>query len=201
MAAPSDTAPDGAARPAPHTKVLHRSSHSVLPVAVGGDGPYVIDSNGKRYLDASGGAVVSCLGHSDADVIAAVQAQIGRMPFAHSAFFTNEPMEQLAEMMVSSAPDGLDRVYFTSGRSEAYVGDAVAPGPDVVSDHDVVEYLRNFGNTGFHPTSTCRMGIDATAVVDPHLRVHGLEGLRVVDASIMPAVTSGNTNAPTIMLA
>ncbi len=119
MAAPSDTALDGAARPAPHTKVLHRSSHSVLPVAVGGDGPYVIDSNGKRYLDASGGAAVSCLGHSDADVIAAVQTQIGRMPFAHSAFFTNEPMEQLAEMMVSGAPDGLDRVYFTSGGSEA----------------------------------------------------------------------------------
>ncbi|MEK9967306.1 MAG: aspartate aminotransferase family protein [Rhodospirillaceae bacterium] len=119
MATPTDTAPDGAARPAPHTKVLHRSSHSVLPVAVGGDGPYVIDSNGKRYLDASGGAAVSCLGHSDADVIAAVQAQIGRMPFAHSAFFTNEPMEQLAEMMVSGAPDGLDRVYFTSGGSEA----------------------------------------------------------------------------------
>lgn len=119
MAAPFDTAPDGAARPAPHTKVLHRSSHSVLPVAVGGDGPYVIDSNGKRYLDASGGAAVSCLGHSDADVIAAVQTQIGRMPFAHSAFFTNEPMEQLAEMMVSGAPDGLDRVYFTSGGSEA----------------------------------------------------------------------------------
>ncbi|MGB0626657.1 MAG: aspartate aminotransferase family protein [Alphaproteobacteria bacterium] len=119
MATPTDTAPDGAARPAPHTKVLHRSSHSVLPVAVGGDGPYLIDSNGKRYLDASGGAAVSCLGHSDADVIAAVQAQIGRMPFAHSAFFTNEPMEQLAEMMVSGAPDGLDRVYFTSGGSEA----------------------------------------------------------------------------------
>jgi adenosylmethionine-8-amino-7-oxononanoate aminotransferase len=119
MAAPSDTALDGAARPAPHTKVLHRSSHSVLPVAVGGDGPYAIDSNGKRYLDASGGAAVSCLGHSDADVIAAVQTQIGRMPFAHSAFFTNEPMEQLAEMMVSGAPDGLDRVYFTSGGSEA----------------------------------------------------------------------------------
>ena len=83
----------------------------------------------------------------------------------------------------------------------AYVGDAVEPGPDVVSDDDVVEYLRNFGNTGFHPTSTCRMGVDPTAVVDPRLRVHGLEGLRVVDASIMPAVTSGNTNAPTIMLA
>jgi len=84
---------------------------------------------------------------------------------------------------------------------EPFVGDAVEPGADVVSDDDVIEYLRNFGNTGFHPTSTCRMGVDETAVVDPRLRVRGFEGLRVVDASIMPAVTSGNTNAPTIMIA
>ena len=107
------------ARPAAHTRVLHRHSHSDLPVAASGDGPYVIDTTGKRYLDASGGAAVSCLGHSDQDVIAAVQAQIGKMPFAHSAFFTNEPMEQLADLMVAGAPAGLDRVYFTSGGSEA----------------------------------------------------------------------------------
>tara|TARA_R110002110_G_scaffold376568_2_gene586699 strand:- start:207391 stop:209034 length:1644 start_codon:yes stop_codon:yes gene_type:complete len=84
---------------------------------------------------------------------------------------------------------------------EPFVGERIEPGADVVTDDDVIEYLRNFGNTGFHPTSTCRMGVDETAVVDPRLRVHGFEGLRVVDASIMPAVTSGNTNAPTIMIA
>ncbi|MEP4379795.1 MAG: choline dehydrogenase [Alphaproteobacteria bacterium] len=84
---------------------------------------------------------------------------------------------------------------------EPFVGAQIEPGADVVSDDDVIDYLRNFGNTGFHPTSTCRMGVDETAVVDPRLRVHGFEGLRVVDASVMPAVTSGNTNAPTIMIA
>ena len=84
---------------------------------------------------------------------------------------------------------------------EPFVGEAIEPGADVVTDDDVIAYLRNFGNTGFHPTSTCRMGVDETAVVDPRLRVHGIDGLRVVDASIMPAVPSGNTNAPTIMLA
>lgn len=84
---------------------------------------------------------------------------------------------------------------------EPFVGEAIEPGADVVSDEDMIEYLRNFGNTGFHPTSTCRMGVDENAVVDPRLRVHGFEGLRVVDASVMPAVTSGNTNAPTIMIA
>ena len=102
-------ASDGGANPRPDTRVLHRHSHSRLPVAVAGDGAYVIDAEGRRYLDASGGAAVSCLGHSDADVIAAIQKQVARMPFAHTAFFTNEPMETLAERMVAGAPDGLER--------------------------------------------------------------------------------------------
>lgn len=84
---------------------------------------------------------------------------------------------------------------------EPFVGDAIEPGADVVTDDDMIEYLRNFGNTGFHPTSTCCRGVDETAVVDPRLRLHGFEGLRVVDASVMPSITSGNTNAPTIMIA
>lgn len=109
--------PEGVIRP--DSRVLHRHAHSRLPVAVAGDGAYVIDSAGKRYLDACGGAAVSCLGHSDQDVIAAIHDQSAQMPFAHTAFFTNEPMEALADSMVAGAPDGLDRVYFVSGGSEA----------------------------------------------------------------------------------
>ncbi|MGZ0247006.1 MAG: aspartate aminotransferase family protein [Alphaproteobacteria bacterium] len=105
--------------PRPDSRVLHRHAHSRLPVAASGDGPYVIDTDGKRYLDACGGAAVSCLGHSDQDVIAAIQRQSAQMPFAHTAFFTNTPMETLADKMVAGAPKGLDRVYFTSGGSEA----------------------------------------------------------------------------------
>jgi choline dehydrogenase len=75
------------------------------------------------------------------------------------------------------------------------------PGKDVQSDEDLMEYIRNFAATIFHPVGTCKMGQGDGAVVDDQLRVHGIEGLRVVDASIMPVITGGNTNAPTIMIA
>jgi choline dehydrogenase len=77
----------------------------------------------------------------------------------------------------------------------------VEPGPKVVSDEDILNFCRQRGSTVYHPTSTCRMGNDPLAVVDQRLRVRGIEGLRVVDASIMPDLMSGNTNAPTIMIA
>ncbi|MBE0614952.1 MAG: aspartate aminotransferase family protein [Burkholderiales bacterium] len=100
-------------------QVFHRNPKHDYPVAVGGDGPYVIDKNGKRYLDACCGAAVSCLGHSDHEVIDAIKKQLDRLPFAHTSFFTNEPMEQLASELVDSAPAGIERVYFCSGGSEA----------------------------------------------------------------------------------
>jgi choline dehydrogenase len=75
------------------------------------------------------------------------------------------------------------------------------PGPAVDSDADLLATIGNIATTIFHPVGTCRMGSHADAVVDSSLRVHGLEGLRVVDASIMPTITSGNTNAPTAMIA
>jgi choline dehydrogenase len=74
------------------------------------------------------------------------------------------------------------------------------PGAACVSDADLLAYAREKGNTIFHPTSTCRMGQDARAVVDARLRVRGLQGLRIADCSIMPGVVSGNTNAPAIMI-
>jgi len=75
------------------------------------------------------------------------------------------------------------------------------PGPDARSDDDLLEFVRNTGATIFHPVGTCKMGNDAMAVVDERLRVHGVGGLRVVDASIMPTLVSGNTNWPAIMIA
>jgi adenosylmethionine-8-amino-7-oxononanoate aminotransferase len=101
------------------THVFHRQLSAELPRAVGGEGVYLIDSNGKRYLDASGGAAVSCLGHGDPDVIAAVKAQLDTLAFAHTAFFTSEPAEQLADLLAESAPGDISMVYFLSGGSEA----------------------------------------------------------------------------------
>jgi choline dehydrogenase len=80
------------------------------------------------------------------------------------------------------------------------VSEEYQPGSSVTTDEQLLQHAKNTGNTVFHPTSTCKMGIDPMAVVDPELRVYGLEGLRVVDASVMPTVISGNTNAATIMI-
>ena len=89
-------------------------------------------------------------------------------------------------------------------RSEAmrdYTLAEYKPGPEVASDEDLLEFIRENGATIFHPAGTCKMGIDADAVVDPQLRVHGIAGLRVVDCSIMPTLVSGNTHWPAVMIA
>ena len=99
--------------------VFPRHSKLNPPVAVGGEGCYLIDSNGKRYLDGSGGAAVSCLGHGDPEITHAVKAQLDQLAFAHTGFFTSEPAEALADLPIKHAPAGLDRVYFVSGGSEA----------------------------------------------------------------------------------
>src|SRR6202034_712099 len=82
-----------------------------------------------------------------------------------------------------------------------YLVGEILPGAGVQSDDELLHYLRQTGSTVFHATCTCKMGQDSMAVVDDQLRVQGIEGLRVIDASVMPAVTSTNTNAPTIMIA
>ncbi len=101
------------------SKVFHRAPRKQLPVAVGGAGIELIDSTGKRYIDACGGAAVSCLGHGNQRVIEAIKRQSEQLAYAHSSFFTTQVAEELAELLVQQAPEGLDHVYFVSGGSEA----------------------------------------------------------------------------------
>lgn len=104
---------------ASNTRILHRQIHGSLPVAVKGDGVYIIDRDGKRYLDASGGAAVSCLGHSHPRIIEAIKKQLDEIAYAHTGTFTSEPAESLADFLIARAPEGIEHVYFVSGGSEA----------------------------------------------------------------------------------
>ncbi|RZL61371.1 MAG: aspartate aminotransferase family protein [Variovorax sp.] len=101
------------------THVFHRHLRQTYPVAASARGITIRDAEGRDYLDASGGAAVSCLGHGHPDVIAAMHAQIDQLAYAHTSFFTSDVAEQLADHLVGSAPAGMDHVYFVSGGSEA----------------------------------------------------------------------------------
>jgi adenosylmethionine-8-amino-7-oxononanoate aminotransferase len=101
------------------THVLHRSIAHQYPTAVSGRDIFIRDAAGKDYIDASGGAAVSCLGHSHPDVIAAMRAQLDHLEYAHTSFFTTQAAEELADDLVARAPAGLDHVFFVSGGSEA----------------------------------------------------------------------------------
>ena len=104
---------DGASR------VLHRSLHETPPVAVGGHGVWLVTKEGRKVLDASGGAAVSCLGHQHPRVIAALRRQAAQLAYAHTGFFSSEPAEALAQELVGDEPGGLAYAYFVSGGSEA----------------------------------------------------------------------------------
>jgi len=93
------------------------------------------------------------------------------------------------------------RNLFAQDAFKPYLGKPISPDAGVTSDADIEDWIRASGETVFHPTSSCKMGTDPMAVVDPQLKVHGIDGLRVVDASVMPVIDSGNTQAPTVMIA
>ena len=102
-----------------NSNIFPRHTSFNLPNAIKGDGCYIIDDNGKKYLDASCGAAVSCLGHSDKTVQEAIIKQTEKLAFAHTSFFTSEPAEKLANILSENSPEGLNKVYFVSSGSEA----------------------------------------------------------------------------------
>ncbi len=129
----------------------------------------------------------------------------------HVRLKTNQPEDYPAitlnylsteeDLAVAVAGLKYTRRIMASDPLRAFEPEELKPGPDIVTDNDLAKAAGDLGTTIFHPVGTCKMGSDAMAVVDDELRVHGIDGLRVIDASIMPTITSGNTNAPTVMIA
>ena len=121
-------------------------------------------------------------------------------PFEKPAIRPNY-LASRSDREVLAAGIRLTREIFAAPALAPHAVRETVPGPEVVADADLHGYMRDFGNTLYHPVGTCRMGGDPASVVDARLRVRGIGGLRVVDASVMPTLTTGNTNAPTIMIA
>ncbi|MBT7647044.1 MAG: choline dehydrogenase, partial [Rhodospirillaceae bacterium] len=164
-----------------------------IPVGLGGDNGMDVTSIGQHafstYVDLLRPTSRGALTLKSAD------------PYEHPRILVNflgTPEDMQA--MVSGVR--LIREVHGQAALEPFSGEELLPGRAIESDADIEGWLRDNTGTGYHPVSTCRMGPDSdpTAVVGPDLRVHGMEGLRVVDASIMPDLMSGNTNAPTIMI-
>src|SRR5262249_47619373 len=99
--------------------ILHRQIGHSYPAAARGQGVIIRDAAGKEYIDASGGAAVSCLGHGHPDVLAAMHAQLDQLAYAHTSFFTTDVAEALADDLVPNAPEGIGHAFFVSGGSEA----------------------------------------------------------------------------------
>jgi adenosylmethionine-8-amino-7-oxononanoate aminotransferase len=101
------------------SRIIHRTLRARPPVAVSAAGLWIEDDQGNRYADACGGAAVSCLGHAHPAVVEAVRDQVGRLEYVHTGFFSNQPAEDLADVLLTDAPEGLTHAYFVSGGSEA----------------------------------------------------------------------------------
>jgi len=127
---------------------------------------------------------------------------MAQSPDPHAApLITPNYLSDANDQRVLSAGMRITRDIFAAPAIAQHSVVETSPGPSVISDEELADYSRRFGTTIFHPVGTCRMGEGPGAVVDAQLRVHGIGGLRVIDASVMPTLTTGNTNAPTIMIA
>ncbi|HHL31566.1 MAG TPA: GMC family oxidoreductase, partial [Oceanospirillales bacterium] len=159
--------------------------------------PAILDDHGRNRLAGNGYTLHMCY--------------LRPKSRGHLKLASNNPIEPIKIFAnYLSAPDDLvhmkkgfeiQRKIFASKAFDAYRDEEIFPGSKIQSDAEIEDFIRAKAETIYHPVGTCKMGNDSAAVVDSHLQVHGIKNLRVVDASIMPNLVSGNTNAPTIMIA
>ncbi len=159
--------------------------------------PAQLDDHGRRRLPGHGYTVHACNLRPESRGHIELRSNDPLAPPRIHANYLQEPRD----LRVTVAAVHLAREVLAAKPFDAYRGMEVHPGSAVTTDDAIEDFVRERAETIYHPVGTCRMGNDREAVVDPQLRVHGVEALRIVDASIMPTLISGNTNAPTIMIA
>ena len=159
--------------------------------------PAMLDDHGRNRLPGYGFTLHACQLRPGSRGRLSLASADPMAPPRIEAHYLSAPED--LPMMIEGVRTS--REIFAASPLAAYADDEFIPGPSARSDQDLAAFIRAKAETIYHPVGTCRMGADARSVVDPELRVRGLDGLRVVDASIMPTLVSGNTNAPTIMIA
>jgi choline dehydrogenase len=159
--------------------------------------PALLDDHGRNRLPGDGYTVHACPLRPQSRGYLALRSDDPTRPIAIHANYLSEAED--LEMMLECVR--YSREILNQPAFKPFRAHEIYPGNDVSDRNGLIDFIRNKAETIYHPVGTCRMGIDPHAVVDPELRVRGIEGLRVVDASIMPTLVGGNTNAPTIMIA
>jgi choline dehydrogenase len=161
--------------------------------------PAMLDDHGRHRLQGDGYTLHACFLHPRSrGRIALVSNRAGDKPRIEANYLSDDDGFDL-KMMVECAK--ISRGILAQKAFDPYRGAPIFPARDDLTDAELVAFIRAKAETVYHPAGTCRMGSDDAAVVDPQLRVRGVEGLRVIDASVMPTLPTGNTNAPTIMIA
>ena len=159
--------------------------------------PALLDDHGRNRMPGDGYTVHACNLPPESRGHLALRSADPRQPLAIHANYLSEPED--LEMMIECIR--VSREILEQPAFKPYRGHEIHPGGDVTDRAGLIAFIRNKAESIYHPVGTCRMGSDEASVVDPELRLRGIEALRVVDASIMPTLIGGNTNAPTIMIA
>ena len=157
--------------------------------------PFLADPNFKLAKKAGVTAIMNILRSESTGNIHVTSSSPNNPPAVRFNF-----MSAQLDREVTLEAMRITRRIMTAPAMQGVAADEIAPGVNIQSDDELLDWIRNNAETTYHPVGTCKMGVDPMAVVDNELRVHGMEGLRVADASIMPTLTSGNTNAPSIMI-